>query len=127
MDKIVNHYQLSSAQWFIFKTIAQTAPTTLVEVAKIRAIEKPTATKIIHRLVELNLIQTAEGKDKREKILSLTPHGNTIYEDIQQQVSSTQQKSLSNINVPVEELTEQLVSITQYYKNRRDDRFGQTD
>ncbi|KAA1039637.1 MarR family winged helix-turn-helix transcriptional regulator [Macrococcus equipercicus] len=126
MDFIVNNYQLSSAQWFIFKTIAQTAPTTLVEVAKARTIEKPTATKIIQKLVELNLIQSSEGRDKREKILSLTEHGQSMYQEIQQQVSTCQQESLANISVPVEELTAQLNMVTQYYQNRKEERFGRT-
>ncbi len=124
MDAILSHYQLSSSQWFIFKTIALTAPTTLVEVAKARAIEKPTATKIIHKLVELKLVETTEGKDKREKILSLTDYGQDIYKEIQVHVSACQEESLKDIDLSVDELTAALDTVMHYYKNRKEHRLG---
>lgn len=125
MNDLLNSYQLSSAQWLIFKSIAQKAPTTLVEVAKDRTIEKPTATKVIHRLIELGLIETSEGKDKREKILNLTNVGTEQYETISHAVSKKQSEMLESVQ-KVDVLLKQLESLNSQLISRKDDRNGRT-
>lgn len=123
MNELLNSYHLSSAQWLIFKSIAQHAPTTLVEVAKERTIEKPTATKVIHKLIELNLIATSEGKDKREKILTLTTEGKKQYDAIYQAVSSKQEQMLQRV-MHMDVLLAELEMITSQLQLRKDERNG---
>lgn len=123
MNNLLNSYHLSSAQWLIFKSVAQNAPTTLVEVAKDRTIEKPTATKVIHKLIELNLIMTTEGKDKREKILTLTHEGKTHFEIIYDAVSNKQKQLLETVE-QLDTLSSQLELISTQLQLRKDERNG---
>ncbi|GGB08306.1 MarR family transcriptional regulator [Macrococcus hajekii] len=117
LNVMLSHYQLSTAQWLLFKTIKQMSPTTLVEVAKVRSIEKPTATKIIQRLIELKYIITAPGQDKREKILTLTPQGEQTYDEVMHKVKLIQSQSLESVDVSLVNI--QLEPVIHYYHERK--------
>ncbi|TDM02319.1 MarR family winged helix-turn-helix transcriptional regulator [Macrococcus carouselicus] len=125
MNALLTTHQLSSAQWLIFKEIAKKEPTTLVEVARSRKIEKPTATKVIHKLIELNLIQTSEGKDKREKILNLTDFGKQHYEMMLKDVIQ-KQKDISGEIEELQVVTEQLEKIYKHLESGKEERIGRT-
>ncbi|TDM14166.1 MarR family winged helix-turn-helix transcriptional regulator [Macrococcus bovicus] len=120
MNKVLLRHHLSSAQWLVFKEIAKQQPTTLVEVARSRRIEKPTATKVIHHLIELNLIETSEGTDKREKILTLTPAGSNHYATMLREVIQKQQEILAEV-AHLEIVTDELAIIYQQLQKRKDE------
>lgn len=120
MNKVLTRHQLSSAQWLVFKEIAKQQPTTLVEVARSRRIEKPTATKVIHHLIELNLIETSEGTDKREKILTLTAAGSDHYATMLQEVIQKQQEIMADV-AHLEVVTDELANIYQQLQKRKDE------
>ncbi|ULG74360.1 MarR family winged helix-turn-helix transcriptional regulator [Macrococcus brunensis] len=120
MNKVLTKHQLSSAQWLVFKEIAKQQPTTLVEVARSRRIEKPTATKVIHRLIELNLIETSEGKDKREKILTLTTAGSEHYATMLHEVIQKQTEILADVE-QLDLVTNELSTIYQHLQKGKDE------
>lgn len=122
MNILLSHYQLSTAQWLVFKSIAVSAPTTLVEVAKQRSIEKPTATKIIQKLIELQLLDVTPGQDKREKILSLSIDGRRHYEKIQQAVNQVQQAALADTKIDAVITLSALSDLNQYFITRKEER-----
>ena len=64
---VFDDFELFPAQWLVLKDISQNAPTTLVQISKRRAIEKPTTRKILKALSEKSLLIIEQGKDKREK------------------------------------------------------------
>ncbi|WP_164993362.1 MarR family winged helix-turn-helix transcriptional regulator [Macrococcus sp. DPC7161] len=115
MNKRLSKFQLSTSQWLVFKIIVQSRPEsiTLVEIAKIRNIEKPTATKIIQYLLEQQLIETHTGKDKREKRLFATQHGRNVYDQVMTMIQSTQD-ALTPMDIEL--ITQTNEQLTQVYQ-----------
>ena len=71
----------------ILRDIASTSPTTLVHISKRRFIEKPTTRKIIKVLSDRELLIVEPSKeDKREKLLSLSDKGQTLYVDVYRKI-----------------------------------------
>lgn len=86
-----NRYSTSliytTGQWLILRDIASTSPTTLVHISKRRFIEKPTTRKIIKVLSDRELLIVEPSKeDKREKLLSLSDKGQTLYVDVYRKI-----------------------------------------
>ncbi|WP_414050754.1 MarR family winged helix-turn-helix transcriptional regulator [Macrococcus animalis] len=100
MNKKLSTFQLSSAQWLVLKIIVQHAPDsiTLVEISKLRHIEKPTATKLIQYLLEHQFIETHPSTDKRKKKLLPTPKGITTYQEVMNMVHDTQDSLTTSIS-----------------------------
>lgn len=98
MNKSLIHFGLSSAQWLVLKIIVRKQSTTLVEIAKIRNIEKPTATKIIQFLIQNEFIESTVGQDKRSRLLTPTHKGYTTYEEVMIMIESVQTNYLENID-----------------------------
>ena len=81
------------------KDIAHNAPTTLVQISKRRAIEKPTTRKILKVLSEKSLLKVETGEDKREKLLSFSEEGQSLYDNINERVSIVQEEILQKANL----------------------------
>ncbi|MBF7016447.1 MarR family winged helix-turn-helix transcriptional regulator [Staphylococcus durrellii] len=88
---IFEEYDLFSAQWLVLKDIALNEPTTLVQISKRRAIEKPTTRKILKVLLDKSLLTIKQGNDKRERILTLSKSGTQLYEDMSKQFDRIQE------------------------------------
>ena len=65
---VFEEFDVYPAQWLVLKDIALNAPTTLVQISKRRAIEKPTTRKILKVLSDKSLLTIELGEDKREKL-----------------------------------------------------------
>ena len=63
---IFEKHELFNGQWLVLKDIALHAPTTLVQISQRRAIEKPTARKILKVLAEKSLLEVTPGTDRRQ-------------------------------------------------------------
>lgn len=96
---IFEDYDLYPAQWLVMKDIAHNAPTTLVQISKRRAIEKPTTRKILKVLSEKSLLKVETGEDKREKLLSFSEEGQSLYDNINERVSIVQEEILQKANL----------------------------
>ena len=104
LQPIFDEFNLYSAQWLILKDIAMNGPTTLVQISKRRAIEKPTTRKILKVLSEKSLLHIEQGSDKREKILSLSPEGQELYEEILHRIEQVQNDILQNVAISEEQI-----------------------
>lgn len=117
MNKELERFNLSTAQWLVLKNINKQAETTLVEIAKQQQLEKPTVTKIVQKLVEESYIQVRPGIDKREKLLSLTAKGNSIYNDVFTIIQSTQQQLLKDVpDSLIEQMNDSFITIQEQIK-----------
>ena len=86
-QSILDQFDLHPGQWLILRDIASTSPTTLVHISKRRFIEKPTTRKIIKVLSDRELLIVEPSKeDKREKLLSLSDKGQTLYVDVYRKI-----------------------------------------
>lgn len=109
---VFEEFDIYPAQWLVLKDISQNAPTTLVQISKRRAIEKPTTRKILKALSEKSLLKIEQGKDKREKLLSFSEEGQKHFDAINQRVSEVQTQIIKNTDLTEDELN-QTIEIVQ--------------
>ncbi|AVQ35495.1 MarR family winged helix-turn-helix transcriptional regulator [Staphylococcus kloosii] len=100
---IFEEYDLFSAQWLVLKDIALNEPTTLVQISKRRAIEKPTTRKILKVLSDKSLLTIRQGNDKRERILTLSKAGAELFEDMSKQFDRIQGNIVERSGITAEE------------------------
>ena len=105
IQPILDDYNLHTAQWLVLKDIAINQPTTLVQISKRRSIEKPTTRKIIKVLLDKGLLSLAQGEDKREKWLTLSPAGQKQHDAILAQVIATQNNIIDQSGLSETEIT----------------------
>jgi len=88
----VNHrlakHQLYTSQWIILRLIKIRESCTLAELARETRVEKPSVTRIIQKLIELNYVEIKHGDDKREKYVRLTELGFEVYASLQEELSN---------------------------------------
>ena len=97
-NSILTAYNLYSSQWLILKDIAKNGTTTLADVSRRRQIEKPTANKVIKHLLELGLIQSEQGEDRRVKNLTMTEDGVHLYDEVRKKMDEMQREVLQDVD-----------------------------
>jgi len=113
---IFEDYDLYPTQWLVMKDIAHNALTTLVQISKRRAIEKPTTRKILKVLSEKSLLKVETGEDKREKLLSFSEEGQTLYDNINERVSIVQEEILQKANLSEADLNHTIQVIQKIHE-----------
>lgn len=108
-NSILTAYDLYSSQWLILKDIAKHDTTTLVDVSRRRQIEKPTANKVIKHLLELGLIQSEQGEDRRVKNLTMTEKGVHLFDEVSKKMNEMQREVLQNLDQ--EQLEAMIISL----------------
>lgn len=115
---ILDHFDLHSGQWLVLKDIAKQQPTTLVQISKRRFIEKPTTRQFIKALSEKGLLTITPGHDKREKVLNLSPEGDVLYQQINDEVSRIQIDLLAHASInekQMEQVINMMASLHQIF------------
>ncbi|GAB3056302.1 MarR family winged helix-turn-helix transcriptional regulator [Salinicoccus sesuvii] len=97
-NRILSTYDLYSSQWLILKDIEKHGKTSAVDVSRRRGIEKPTATKVVKHLLELGLIESSTGEDRRIKYLTMTHRGETLFTEVGTQMNALQREMLGDID-----------------------------
>lgn len=97
-NSILSTYNLYSSQWLILKDIAKNGTTTSVDVSRRRGIEKPTATKVIKHLLELGLIESKQGEDRRIKYLTMTESGKDLFDEVSGRMNGMQREVLKDFD-----------------------------
>ncbi|OEK90104.1 MarR family transcriptional regulator [Staphylococcus shinii] len=113
---IFEDYDLYPAQWLVMKDIALNSPTTLVQISKRRAIEKPTTRKILKVLSEKSLLKIETGDDKREKLLSFSEKGQDLYDKINKRVSIVQEEIIQKTGLSEDDLQHTVKVIEKIHK-----------
>lgn len=103
---VFDDFELFPAQWLVLKDISQNAPTTLVKISKRRAIEKPTTRKILKALSEKSLLIIEQGKDKREKKLSLSDDGRLLFSQMSERIEGIQDEIIKEAGISADQLAE---------------------
>lgn len=103
---VFDEFELFPAQWLVLKDISQNAPTTLVQISKRRAIEKPTTRKILKALSEKSLLIIEQGKDKREKKLSLSDDGRLLFSQMSERIEGIQDEIIKEAGISADQLAE---------------------
>ncbi|WP_242143278.1 MULTISPECIES: MarR family winged helix-turn-helix transcriptional regulator [unclassified Bacillus cereus group] len=89
---------LFSAQWAVIFRIHQTGPCTQRELCQYLNVESPTMTRTLTRMESMGWIIRTEGKDRREKLISLSETALDMIPVWQQEVAAFEEKALQNIS-----------------------------
>ena len=90
-------YQLFSSQWAVLRFLNDKGPHSFVDIANFMSIEKPSVTKLVHKLVDLGYVETVAGKDKREKLVHLSKYGEELVQEIKSQLRPFFEQALAGV------------------------------
>ena len=80
MERVLRPHDLGSTQWYVLYHLANDGPTAQRDFQKLLHVEKPTLSDVVEALVHKGFIdQTIDPKDKRQRVLSLTDAGKTLW------------------------------------------------
>ncbi|KAF0821668.1 MarR family transcriptional regulator [Cytobacillus firmus] len=88
---------LYAAQWTIIYRLKTGGPSTQKEISTYLGVEAPTMTRTLARLEKSGWIARTAGKDKREKLISLTDAAILEYDNWLAAVRSSESNVLQNI------------------------------
>ncbi|MFP3508933.1 MarR family transcriptional regulator [Peribacillus sp. SIMBA_075] len=88
---------LFHSQWLIVYYLNQYGCSTLVEISTYLDVEKPTVTRTVNRLEELDLIEQIPGKDKRERRIQLTESGVRTFQEAKKVVEEFELQLMSGL------------------------------
>ncbi|MFC5587705.1 MarR family winged helix-turn-helix transcriptional regulator [Sporosarcina soli] len=103
LNELLSPFELSYSLWQVIHYVKNNGSSTLVDISTYYEVEKPTITRRVHRLEELQIVKQIPGTDRREKIIQLTDRGEEIY-----QVCRSKITDLEN------SVTEEIPKETQY-------------
>lgn len=101
---------LFHAQWSIVFYLKHFGTSTLVDISNYLDVEKPTITRTVNRLVEMDLVEQIPGKDKRERRIQLTNLGLDVYEKAWAVVHKFEQKLMADMESQDLEVTFQTLT-----------------
>lgn len=104
LNELLSTYDLSYSLWQVIFYINNHGPSTLVDISNYYQVEKPTITRRVHRLEELEIMKQIPGKDRREKVIQLTERGEEIYRECRIRITDLEHSLMEGIN-QVEQIT----------------------
>lgn len=87
LNALMGPYELSYSLWLVLYYVKNNGPSTLVEISNYYEVEKPTITRRVQRLEELQMVEQIPGKDKRERVMSLTTLGEEVYQECRRKIT----------------------------------------
>ncbi len=83
MERILRPYDLGSTQWYVLYHLANDGPTAQRDIQKLLQVERPTMSDVVEALVRKGFVdQVIDAKDKRQRVLSLTDVGRTLWANL---------------------------------------------
>lgn len=104
LNELLSAYELSYSLWEVVFYIKNTGPSTLVEIANYYNVEKPTITRRVHRLEELQMVKQIAGLDRREKIIQLTELGEEVYKACRKKITNLEMRVMEGIGKEEQEV-----------------------
>lgn len=89
---------LFSAQWAVIFCLHETGPCTQTELCHYLNVESPTMTRTLTRMETMGWVIRTEGKDRREKFISLSDTALEMIPMWQEEVHTFEKKALQNID-----------------------------
>ncbi|MGW9019652.1 MarR family winged helix-turn-helix transcriptional regulator [Priestia megaterium] len=111
LNEVLNPYNISGPHFQAMVCIKEYGEKSLTELAETLLVEKPTATKILQKLVSMNYLQTTTGTDKRCKKIVFTEDGKRKFAGVLQAVENFRSElmvgfSEDEISIAITVLTE---------------------
>jgi MarR family transcriptional regulator, transcriptional regulator for hemolysin len=98
LNELMVTYGLSYSLWQVIYYIKNNGPSTLVDISNQYGVEKPTITRRVHRLEELQIVKQIPGKDRREKVIQLTEIGEELYKDCREKITDLEYRIMEDID-----------------------------
>lgn len=109
LNHVLKEHGLFAAQWTVIYCVYQHGEMTLTQIWKYLNVEAPTITRTVNRLEEMGWLVTREGKDRREKFVSLTENANLQLSDIKETIIRFEEQSLKGLSEEEEKLLMELL------------------
>lgn len=97
LNELMSTYKLSYSLWQVIFYLKSNGPSTLVEISNQYNVEKPTITRRVHRLEDLQMVKQIPGKDRREKVIQLTELGEEIYQACRKKITELEHNVMEGI------------------------------
>jgi MarR family transcriptional regulator, transcriptional regulator for hemolysin len=97
LNELMSTYELSYSLWQVIFYIKNNGPSTLVDIANQYNVEKPTITRRVQRLEDLQIVKQIPGMDKREKVIELTEVGEEIYQACRNKITALENSIMDGI------------------------------
>ena len=97
LNELMSTYKLSYSLWQVIFYLKSNGPSTLVEISNQYNVEKPTITRRVHRLEDLQMVKQIPGKDRREKVIQLTELGEEIYQACRKKITELEHNAMEGI------------------------------
>lgn len=120
LNELLSQYELSYSLWEVIFYIKNNGPSVLVDISNYYNVEKPSITRRVHRLEEMNIVEEIPGRDKREKLIQLTNKGEEIYQACRQKITELEYSVMKGI--PLEEQIATFEVLPKIKKNILDGR-----
>lgn len=98
VNDTLREFELYSSQWSILFCLKQFGSMTQKEIWQYLNVEAPTVTRTIVRLEESGWILRREGKDKRERIVQLSPFAEQKMSEIAERIGQTEKTLVSGLS-----------------------------
>jgi MarR family transcriptional regulator, transcriptional regulator for hemolysin len=123
LNELLSAYELSYSLWQVIFYIKNNGPSTLVDIANQYNVEKPTITRRVHRLEELQLVKQIAGQDRREKIIQLTELGEEVYQACRKRITDLEFTIMDGIAKEEQEVVfHTLPRIQENFKKKEGDK-----
>lgn len=109
LNLALKEHGLFAAQWSVIYSVYQHGEMTLTQIWKYLNVEAPTITRTVNRLEEMGWLVTREGKDRREKYVSLTENAILQLSDIKKTIIRFEEQSLRGLSGEEEKLLMELL------------------
>lgn len=98
LNELLNEHGLSYSLWQVIFYLNKNGPSTLVDVASYYNVEKPSITRRVHRLEEMQIVKAMPSEDRREKIIQLTDSGKEIYQTCRIKITNLENNAMKGIS-----------------------------
>lgn len=101
MDSVLRPYDLGSTQWYVLYQLAHDGPTMQRDLVRTLQLERATLSVIVAALVRKGLIdQTPVLTDQRQRVLSLTPAGRALWEQLPDPTALIRETAFEGVEEP---------------------------
>ncbi|WP_342511980.1 MarR family transcriptional regulator [Sporosarcina sp. FSL K6-1522] len=97
LNELLSPFELSYSLWQVIYYVKNNGPSTLVDISTHFEVEKPTITRRVYRLEELQIVKQIPGRDRREKIIQLTEIGEEIYRICREKITDLENNLMEGI------------------------------
>ncbi|TQR20124.1 MarR family winged helix-turn-helix transcriptional regulator [Psychrobacillus vulpis] len=90
-------HDLYASQWTVIFCIYKHKQMSLTQIWKYLNVEAPTITRTVYRLVELGWVEIRPGKDRREKLVSLSEQALQNFPEVEETVLEFEERMVANL------------------------------